>query len=258
MDRRALGSGGAGAAVQLLLCVSAMAFVIAPVALTVVGAFGGRAEPGGFGLPVSALLRLTANTLLMSVGGALTGLIVATTASAWAMFNPPFRRFYTAWLLAMLFTNPVFMVLGLSTLFAGLPPLLATATATAVIVLPLGGLIVQSAFDEFPELQVAAARGLGASRLFVLRRHILPFASPQLSVAGLLMTIYAMGFYLLPAYVGLGRTPTLATAMNTLIAQQGAWPAADQMAIVLMGIEALILAAWVVVSRTGRLRERWR
>ncbi|MEA2906298.1 MAG: spermidine/putrescine transport system permease protein [Alphaproteobacteria bacterium] len=245
-------AGGPAIVVAVVLGAAALIFVVAPVAITVIGAFLESPRPGGFGMPALSLARLAENTVLMSITGAAIALGVAVLASSIAVFDPRFHRYYRAWLLAMLFTNPVFLVLGLSTLLAAWPPFAATTAATAYVVLPLGGLVVQSAFEEFPRVQINAALSLGASPSEILWGLVLPASRDEITLGGLLMAIYAMGFYLLPSYVGLGRTPTLATAMSTLIAQLGDWRAAQQIAILLIGLELLVLLGWWILGRVLR------
>jgi ABC-type spermidine/putrescine transport system permease subunit II len=252
MDRAALNMRVWTVIVQWVLLAAALLFVVLPTGVTGFGAFASPLSPGGFGLDRVAIARLAGNTLAMSLGGALIGLSLCVAASAVGLASHGFRRAYRAWLAAMLFTNPIFLVLGLSTLLAEWPPLLATTVATGVIVTPLGGLIVEGAFAEFPRAQIEAARSLGSGTREILRLHVLPSIAGQAEVAGLLMAIYAMGFYLLPAYVGLGRTPTLATAISTLVTQLGDWAAAQQLAVILIGIELVVLALWWLASRSRR------
>jgi len=234
---------------RVALLAAALVFVASPICITLLGAFSVPASPGGFGLGLPAFTDLVSNTVLISVSGAAGGLALALVASALGLASPGFRRFYRAWLAAMLLTNPVFLVLGLSTLLAEMSPFPAVILATTLVVAPLGGLIIEAAVAEFPSSQIDAARSLGSDMAGVLARHVLPSVAGQVQLAALLMSIYAMGFYLLPSYVGLGRTPTLATAITSLVARLGDWPAAQQIAVVLIGLELVLLAFWWLASR---------
>jgi ABC-type spermidine/putrescine transport system permease subunit I len=226
------------------LTVATVVFVLLPLWLTLIGGVSTPPRPGGFSQGGSVLLALVSTSLKTSLGAASISTSVALLASALTLFSKTFSLLYRLWLTVMLFTNPIFLVLGFSSLLWDVGPLLAVTSATAYVVLPLGGLIIQSGVDQIPSVQIKAARSLGALPIVVLREHVLPAVRGQLELAWFLMSIYGLGFYLLPTFVGFGRIVTLGTAINTVTNRVGDWAAAQQLACVLIGLQIAILVVW--------------
>jgi len=226
------------------LAMATVVLVLMPFGLTLHGGIFSASRPGGFGHGFSGLAQLA----FMSVGISITASFIATSvavmASSLGLSGNVFNRFYRVWVTTMLFTNPVFLVMGFSTLFAHTNPYVAVVIATTYIILPLGAVIIQSGFDQFPRIQILAARSLGAKHITVLLSHIIPAVKGQIMLACFLMSIYALGFYLLPAYVGLGKIVTLGTAINTVANSVGDWQAAQQLACVMITLELFLLLIW--------------
>lgn len=147
--------------------------------------------------------------------------------------------------MATLFTNPVFLVFGFAILLSSVPPQLAVSLASTYVLLPLCGLIVHGAVAEFPVVQIRAARSLGAPPVLIAVHHILPAVRGQVLVSLLLGSVNALGFYLIPSYVGLGRVATLATTIDHTANQVGDWNATCQLCIVTLGVQALLLGLWM-------------
>ena len=166
-----------------------------------------------------------------------------------SVFHARFSRFDRGWLLIMLFTNPVFLVFGFSILLAQAPPLPAVLLASAYILMPFCGLILQAAADEFDLAQARAARALGASPAYIVFHHILPFTRQQILASVLLSALYALGFFLTPAFVGLGRVVTLGTVIYGVANSVGDWTGACQLCIVAIGAQALLTMLWLVMSK---------
>lgn len=234
------------------ILVSTVAFVMVPLGMILQGGIVAPARPGGFAQGFTALAKLVESSMLVSLLPAVIATALAMTASACGVFVEWFRRFYVLWIAVMLFTNPVFLVLGFSTLLVRLHPVVAVVMATVYIILPLGGLIIQSAFEHFPTGQIHAARSLGASALTVTHSHLLPSVLPQALLACFLMTIYSLGFYLLPTFVGLGDVVTLGTSINTMASRLGDWQAAQQLACVTLGLQLFLVLSWCLLVSTTR------
>jgi len=213
------------------------------------------ATPAGFERGPASLIGLAAYSVGLALVSSLLAVAVSLTASLLTTLDPRFSFCYRIWLLVLLFTNPIFLVFGFSVLFARIPPLMAVIAATSYILLPLSGLIIQSGVDEFDPAQARAANSLGASPLYVAVNHVIPSIRRVLLAAVCLSTVYALGFFLVPAYVGLGRIVTLGTVINSLANSVGDWTAASQMCIVTLVAQLVLVLAWLVGARLGTRRE---
>lgn len=226
------------------LAMATVVFVLVPFGLTLQGGICSAPRPGGFGQGFSSLAQLAFMSAGISITAAFIATSVAVVASSLGLSGNIFCRFYRVWVITMLFTNPVFLVLGFSTLFAHVNSSFSVILATGYTILPLGALIIQSGFDQFPRGQILSARSLGAKHITVLLTHIIPAVKGQIVLACFLMSIYALGFYLLPAFVGFGRIVTLGTAINTAANSIGDWQAAQQLACVMVTLELFLLLIW--------------
>ncbi len=226
------------------LAIATVAFVLVPFGLTLQGGICTLPRPGGFGQGFLGLAHLAGISAGVSIAAAFIATSVAGLASSFGLSDSLFHRFYRVWVITMLFTNPVFLVLGFSTLLAHASPFIAVILATAYTILPLGALIIQSGFDQLPHSQILAARSLGAKPITVLLSNVFPAVKGQVVLACFLMSIYALGFYLLPTFVGFGRVVTLGTAINTIANSLGDWQAAQQLACVMVALELFLLLIW--------------
>ena len=180
---------------------------------------------------------------------AIAAACLCASASLLGAFHPRFCGFYRGWLLVMLFTNPVFLVFGFSILLATTPALFAVLLGTTYILIPFCGQIVQAAVDEFDFTQARAARSLGATPAFIAFRHILPFTRHEVLASVLLGALYALGFFLIPAFVGLGRIVTLGTVIYGVANTVGDWTAACQLCIVAIGAQIVLVLLWLAAVR---------
>ena len=224
-------------------------FVILPICLTLISSVLSNPRPSGFGQDPNALLQLAATSLGVSLTASAIALLLAVTASSMTLGSIVFHSAYRIWLIVMLFTNPIFLVLGFSTLLSHTTPIIAVITATSYVVLPLGGLIVQSGFNQYPYSELYAARALGAGIPTIVFSNILPRVQGQIQLALLLMTVYAIGFFLLPTYVGFGWVVTLGTAINTAANRVGDWEAAQQLATITLLVQCILIGIWWLIHR---------
>lgn len=229
------------------VCLASLAYLGLPLALLIRGSFG--ASEAGFERGLPTLTALTMRSIAYAVIPALLATVVCSTASLLGVFHARFSTFYRGWLLVMLFTNPVFLVFGLSILLTKAPPLPAVLLASAYILMPFCGQILQAAVDEFDFAQARAARSLGASPSYIVFRHILPFTRQQVLASVLLSALYSLGFFLTPAFVGLGRVVTLGTVIYGVANSVGDWTAACQLCIVAIGAQLFLTVAWLVTAR---------
>jgi len=224
----------------------ALGYLILPLALVVEGSFG--SSEAGFHRGGSTLTLLALESICLALLPALLATGLSTIASLLGVFHPRFSKNYRKWLLVMLFTNPVFIVFGLSILLARTPPHIAVVLASSYVLMPFCGQIMQAGIGEFDLAQVRAARSLGATPLFIAVRHILPFVRQQVIASVLLSAIYAFGFFLIPTYVGLGRTITLATVIYTLTNTIGDWTAACQLCVVAIATQFVLVLLWICAT----------
>lgn len=230
---------------SVVVLIAALVFFALPLILITVNAASGNA-PTGFARGFEGLAAISLQSILVAAIPALIAASFACLCSCMGSFSHRFRAIYRGWLLLLLFTNPVFFVFGFSVLFSNFPPLLAVGTATAYILLPFLGLLIQAAVDDFPADNIRAARSLGSSAIGVAWRHILPGIRGKLSVAIVLGAVYAMGFYLLPSFVGLGRVTTIGTTIDHAANRLGDWNAASQLCLVALAAQIVIVIAWLL------------
>jgi putative spermidine/putrescine transport system permease protein len=97
-----------------------------------------------------------------------------------------------------------------------------------------------------------AARGLGATPLRVFFRVYLPMTVPGIVSAGILVFIYALGFYITPALLGGGKTIMLAEYISIQIIDTLNWGTGAMLATTLLITVVLLLC---VVARFVSLRD---
>jgi len=229
------------------VALAAAGYLVFPLVLLAKGSFGPTVA--GFERGVGLLSVLTLRSISIALLPAAIAASLAVGASLLGNSRPAFLTYYRCWLLIMLFTNPVFLVFGFSVLLANVSSIPAVMLASIYILMPLCGLIIQAAIDEFDIAQAQAAQSLGASPAYVAIRHILPSIRLQILAAILLSTTYALGFFLTPAYVGLGRVVTLGTVINDMANAVGDWTAACQLCIVAIGAQLSVMLLWMAATR---------
>jgi len=116
---------------------------------------------------------------------------------------------------------------------------------------PYAVLPMLASMREIDPRLLAAARGLGASRLTVFRRVFLPLSAPGLIAAGVLVFIFSLGFYITPAILGGGRTLMVAEWIGLQILDLIRWGLGTMMATVLV---VAILATLAIFSSLVDLR----
>jgi putative spermidine/putrescine transport system permease protein len=97
-----------------------------------------------------------------------------------------------------------------------------------------------------------AARGLGASSTKTFFRVFLPLTMPGIVSAGILVFVFALGFYITPALLGGGKTIMIAEYISIQIIDTLNWGTGAMLATTLLLIVVLLLAT---VSRFANIRE---
>lgn len=246
MAKQAIGHGWRSVAASALPTAATLLYLIVPLVLVLQSATSGDGA-SGFALGSADLARLSARSLVLSCAAASAATMVSVTASTLSFLDPRFRAAYTTWLRTLLFVNPVFLVFGFSILLARCPPFAAVLFATAYILVPLCGLIVQARTEQFPREQFLAARSLGDGPAGFTLRHLLPHLLPHSVLAATIGSVYALGFYLVPSYVGLGRVPVLASAIDRSANSVGDWSSASQLALIAMTLGIGLIGAGVLL-----------
>ena len=116
---------------------------------------------------------------------------------------------------------------------------------------PYAVLPLLASMREIDPRLLAAARGLGASRLTIFGRVFLPLSMPGLIAAGVLVLIFSLGFYITPAILGGGKTLMVAEWIGLQILDLIRWGLGTMMATVLV---VAILATLAIFSRVVDLR----
>lgn len=98
---------------------------------------------------------------------------------------------------------------------------------------------------------LAAARGLGASRMQGFLRVFLPLSLPGVVGAGILVFIFSLGFLVTPAILGGGRTLMIAEYISVQILDVVQWGIGTMLATTLI---VFIFALLAVLSRVVNLR----
>jgi putative spermidine/putrescine transport system permease protein len=98
---------------------------------------------------------------------------------------------------------------------------------------------------------IAAARGLGASRLQAFRRIFLPLSLPGIVAATALVLVYSLGFFIIPAILGGGKTLMIAEYIWLQISELLNWGRGTMLAVVLLATVFALLGAvtWLVGAK---------
>jgi putative spermidine/putrescine transport system permease protein len=98
---------------------------------------------------------------------------------------------------------------------------------------------------------ITAARGLGASRLQAFRRIFLPLSLPGIVAATALVLVYSLGFFIIPAILGGGKTLMIAEYIWLQISELLNWGRGTMLAVVLLATVFALLGAvtWLVGAK---------
>ena len=113
--------------------------------------------------------------------------------------------------------------------------------------LPLGILPLWAAMRGIDGRCLAAARGLGASRVQTFWRVFLPLSLPGIVGAGVLVFIFSLGFFVTPAILGGGKTVMVAEYIDNQIHETLRWGLGTMVA------STLILTIFLLLGLLSRL-----
>lgn len=124
------------------------------------------------------------------------------------------------------------------------------------ILLPFMIITLIPAMKAIDPAYVRAALSLGATPLMVFRQIYLPLSLPGLVAGSMLVFTLAFGFFITPAILGGGRTPTIVLAIRDQIQQLGDLQLAAATSMVLLVICLGLLLAYDRISGVDRLYDR--
>lgn len=124
------------------------------------------------------------------------------------------------------------------------------------ILLPFMVITLIPAMKAIDGAYVRAALSLGARPAQVFRQIYLPLSLPGLVAGSMLVFTTAFGFFITPAILGGGRTPTIVLAIRDQIQQLGDLQLASATAIVLLVICLALLIAYDRVSGIDRIYDK--
>ena len=138
-------------------------------------------------------------------------------------------------------------------------PLQIMFTNTAVLIgmtyvyLPLMVLPVYAAIERFDFRLAEAAYDLHASRLYCLRRVVLPLMAPGVVAGAILVFVPALGEYVIPRLMGGGAAMMWGNLIELQFGQGRNWPLGAALSIALT---ALVLVALIFYARGASQEDR--
>ena len=117
--------------------------------------------------------------------------------------------------------------------------------------IPIAVLTMYGQMEGIDRRLLTAARGLGAGPLFAFRTVFLPLSQPGLVAATVLIFINGIGYFIIPALLGGGKTLMLAEYIGLLITTTVNWGLGTALATVLVMI---VMALLFVMSRFVDIR----
>jgi putative spermidine/putrescine transport system permease protein len=109
--------------------------------------------------------------------------------------------------------------------------------------LPVAILALYSNMRGVGDKYVVAARGLGASPLQAFRMVYLPLTKPGILSASILVFIYSLGFFIMPALLGGGRVVMIAEYIRVGFEETLRWGQATMLSTTLLVVVVVILVA---------------
>jgi putative spermidine/putrescine transport system permease protein len=120
--------------------------------------------------------------------------------------------------------------------------------------IPFAVFPIASALQAMDERVILAARGMGASRGRIFWTLILPMSAKGVVGAGLLVFVFALGFFITPALLGGGRSVMVAELIYLRVFQSPNWGFAAALTVVLMLTVSIMLV--MLLRQLGESRAR--
>jgi len=154
----------------------------------------------------------------------------------------------TAWMVLLQRTGIVNSLLMGSGLTDAPIPLLYNLTGVLIgmvhVLLPFMVLPLYATFLAVDQRLISAADGLGAGRLTILRRIVLPLTAPGAAAGSLIVFMGAIGTFITPVLMGGPRQMMIAQAISYNIQKQLDWRMAGALSLVLLAVTLLLFVLY--------------
>src|SRR5690606_22205011 len=117
--------------------------------------------------------------------------------------------------------------------------------------IPFAVFPLASAMRSVDERVLMAARGMGAGRARIFWQVFVPMTKPGILGAGLVVFVFALGFFVTPAILGGGRSVMVAELIYLRIFQSPDWGLGAAISVILMLAVGVLLAAMMRQVRQG-------
>lgn len=121
----------------------------------------------------------------------------------------------------------------------------------AHFLIPFAVFPLASAMRNLDERVLLAARGMGAGRQRVFWTVFLPMTAPGILGAALIVFVFALGFFVMPAILGGGRSVMVAELVYLRIFQSPNWGLGAAISVILMIGVAFLMGALMKAVRPG-------
>jgi putative spermidine/putrescine transport system permease protein len=259
---------GLGMVAVLLVATVVLLFLVIPVAIVVVVSFG---ERGYLSFPPTSFSlrwyeRFLADpkwlsAIWVSVRVAAIASLVSTVVAIPASISLVRGRFRLkgslyAFVLSPLIVPIVITAIGLYFFFArlgGTGSVVAMGLGHAVLALPVVVIIITASLQGVDENLERAALGLGASRVYAIRRVTLPLIAPGIFAAGLFSFLISFDELLVPLFLSGVRVQTLSVKIWESI-QYELSPTIAAVSAFLITITILVLTSTALFRRKSDRR----
>jgi putative spermidine/putrescine transport system permease protein len=151
------------------------------------------------------------------------------------------------------------MLVGSGTLKQPLP-LIFNMTGVLVgmthVMLPFMTLILLGSMTRVSRQLVPAARTLGASPARAFWFVFFPLTMPGILAGTMMVLVYSLGFFVVPAVLGGAGQTTVVMAMRELALNLGLWGLASALAVVIVAISILGTAIYVRATALAEMSDR--
>jgi putative spermidine/putrescine transport system permease protein len=119
--------------------------------------------------------------------------------------------------------------------------------------IPFAVFPIASAMRSLDERVFLAARGMGASRLRIFWSIFVPMTLPGILGAGLMVFVFALGFFITPAILGGGRSVMVAELIYLRLFQSPDWGLGAAISVILMLIVGVLLILMLRLVRPNKM-----
>lgn len=217
----------------------ATCYALAPVLLALSTGFQNWEHPKPLGLTQVDLANLIWDSFWIPCLSSLLAIAITLPLNLISFFCVPFRKLWFTVLMLVLFTNPIFFVFVWAFLWPWTKGSVAVICAAGYILTPLAALVTESGLRSVPMTIVNLSRVSGASPANVCRDLLIPWIWPQFVVAWLLGFMSALGFFLVPLYVGGGRVRSATVWIDRSLNQLGDSEMAGYFILIITGLAVL-------------------